>query len=177
MNDLNSFLESARIILKDRSFHFVAKDIWGSQNPQHRELLHTEIAKIKTAAPEMHTSISHCDGMGVIAYSKNPVGVDAELTSRVLSRITARVSSEEEVVAAPSPASLWGAKEACFKALKTFDQPSVLSQISIGDWKKIDSQTETCRLMNPQNFHSPSENQAVVLHTSLHTYSFFIFRT
>lgn len=177
MNDLNSFLESAKKILQAPSLGFIAKDIWGSQNSSHRELLHAEVAKIKNINPQIYTSISHSDGIGILAYSKQPVGVDVELTSRVLEQIAARVSSREDVANAPSPASLWTAKEACFKALKTFDQPSVISRISIGDWEKIDSQTETCRLMNPQSFDSPSENRGVVIHTKHHTCSFFIFRT
>ena len=177
MNDLNSFLESVKKVLQDPSLGFIAQDIWGSHNPAHRELLHAEVTKIKNLHPLVHTSISHSDGMGAVIYSKWPVGVDVEQTSRVLEKIAARVSTKEELATAPSPASLWTAKEACFKALKSFEQPSVISQISIGDWQKIDSQTETCRLMNPQSFDSPSENQGIVLHTIHHTCSFFIFRT
>lgn len=177
MNDFSLFLESARKLLQDDSFNFIANEIWGSQNPDHRKLVHTEAAAIKSRSSDFHTSISHCNGIGIIAWSRHPVGVDIELSARVLGRLVERVSSSQDVAAAPSFAALWSAKEACFKALKAFDQPSVLSQISIGEWRNIDSQTETYRLMNPRRFRSPSENQGVVFQTVHHTCSFFVFRS
>lgn len=177
MEELNSFLESARKVLKDPSFNFIANEIWGSKNPEHRLLIHAQSAHIKSSHREIHTSITHCEGIGIVAYSRNPIGVDAEPTDRVQTKTAARVSTEDELVAAPSAASLWCAKEACFKALKSYHQPSVLSQISIGDWQKIDSHTETYRLTNPQSFHSPCENHGIVFRTLQHTCSFFIFRS
>lgn len=170
------FLESARKILKDPSLQIYCDEAWGSQNPDHRKLIHARAAELKDARPDMYVSISHCEGMGAVAFSEFPVGADVEVSARVLEKIVARVSSDDEVKSAPSFSALWSAKEACFKALRSFDQPSVLSQISIGHWQNIDSQTETCRLTNAQVFNSPSENQGIVLHEAVHTYSFFIFR-
>lgn len=151
-----------------------AKPEWGSQNPSHRELIRTELASI-FADKNLHTSISHCDGMGVVVASSFPLGVDVEISARVEKKVAARVSSPEEVSAAPSPTSLWSAKEAVFKALRSYNQPSVISKISVGAWKNIDSQTETYRLLNPADFSSPSENKGVVVHFNQHTYSFFVF--
>ncbi|MBV2168076.1 MAG: 4'-phosphopantetheinyl transferase superfamily protein, partial [Bdellovibrio sp.] len=70
---------------------------------------------------------------------------------------------------------LWCAKEACFKALRAYQQPSVISEISIGAWQNLDSQTETYRLLNSETFNSPSRNHGFTVHFLSHTYSFFIF--
>ncbi|MEK2647098.1 4'-phosphopantetheinyl transferase family protein [Bdellovibrio sp. BCCA] len=151
-----------------------AKPEWGSQNPSHRELIRTELAEVFSNT-DLKTSVSHCEGMGVVVVSRSPLGVDVEVRAHVEEKIVARVSSNEEVLAAPSPASLWSAKEAIFKALRSYNQPSVVSKISVGAWKNIDSQTETYRLLHPEIHGSPSENRGVVMHFGEHTYSFFVF--
>lgn len=151
-----------------------AKPEWGSQNPSHRELMRAELASV-FADENLHTSVSHCEGMGIVVASTSALGVDVEVKARVEEKTVARVSSSEEVLAAPSPASLWSAKEAIFKALRSYNQPSVVSKISVGAWKNIDSQTETYRLLNPEIHGSPSENRGVVVHFREHVYSFFVF--
>nr|WP_295904205.1 4'-phosphopantetheinyl transferase superfamily protein [uncultured Bdellovibrio sp.] len=151
-----------------------AKPEWGSQNPAHRELMRAELSAL-FADEKLKTSVSHCEGVGVVVASRSPVGVDVEVHTRVEEKTVARVSSHEEVLAAPSPTSLWSAKEAIFKALRSYDQPSVISKISVGAWKNIDSQTETYRLLHPEIHGSPSENRGVVMHFGEHTYSFFVF--
>lgn len=151
-----------------------AKPEWGSHNPSHRELIHTELAPL-FADKNLQTSVSHCKGMGVVVASTSAIGVDVEVKDRVVEEVVARVSSPEEVLAAPSPASLWSAKEAIFKALRSYNQPSVISKISVGAWKNIDSQTETYRLLNPEVHDSPSENRGVAVHFQEHVYSFFVF--
>ncbi|WP_374029392.1 4'-phosphopantetheinyl transferase superfamily protein [Bdellovibrio bacteriovorus] len=169
-----SVIESLQKSLRCPDLQVFMKPEWGSHNPQHRTLIREEI-KFLMQGRCLYSSISHCHGMGLVAISSFPVGVDIEITDRVQDRVMARVSSQEEFQAAPSSASLWCAKEACFKALRPFQQPSVISQITVGAWEKIDSQTETYRLSNSSDFAAPSENRGVVLRVPEHTISFFVF--
>lgn len=175
MHITEDMLESFRKILNSPSLQIYADMNWGSQNPEHRTLIHEKLNAIKAADPSLQTSVSHTQGLGVIVACVSPIGVDAELTARVLPAIIARVSSPEELAQAPSAASLWSAKEAAFKALKSYDQPSVVSKISIGEWQNIASRFETFRLTNASAFNSPSDGRGVVTHLPHHTLSFFIF--
>ncbi len=165
--------ESAQKFLQSPGLQVHARPEWGSHNPAHRDLIRAEIQKL---LPEnWHSSTSHTEGVGVIVLSPHPIGVDVEVTERVSDKTVARVSSPEELAAAPSAAALWCAKEACFKALRSYDQPSVISKISIGSWENIDSQTETFRLSNYETFNSSSENRGVVKKISTWSLAFFIF--
>ncbi|QDK39394.1 4'-phosphopantetheinyl transferase superfamily protein [Bdellovibrio sp. NC01] len=175
MHITEDMLESFRKILNSPSLQIYAETNWGSHNPEHRTLIHEKLNALKSADPALHTSVSHTNGLGVIAACSSPIGVDAELTARVLPAIIARVSSPEELSQAPNAASLWSAKEATFKALKSYEQPSVVSKISIGEWQNIASQFETFRLMNASIFGSPSSGVGVVTHLPHHTLSFFVF--
>lgn len=168
--------ESVQEIFKDPHLQIFTDPTWGSEHPGHRERLHHKAEELKSSGTP-YLSISHCEGRGILVGSVHPVGVDVEQTARLTDKVVARVSTVGEKSQAPSAAALWCAKEACFKALKTFTQPSVISQISIGDWQKIDSQLETCRLMRPENFHAPSENIGIFVQDDSHSYCFFIFRT
>lgn len=165
--------ESARKLLHSPGLQIHARPEWGSHNPAHRDLIRAEIQKL---LPEnWHSSTSHTEGLGIIVLSPCPVGVDVEVSERVTDKTVARVSAAEELSAAPGAAALWCAKEACFKALRSYDQPSVISQISIEAWENIDSQTETFRLSNPEKFNSSSENRGVVMKISTWSLAFFIF--
>lgn len=170
----NDVLESLRFLLRAPDLQFFAKPEWGSDNPDYRNFIRAALQELNVGAQFQH-SISHTHELGAIALSSSALGIDVELTSRVTEGPVARVCSREEVKAAPSPASLWCAKEAAFKALKSYDQPSVLSKISIGDWQKIDSQTETFRLINASSFNAPPDGRGVIKILSTHTLSFFIF--
>jgi 4'-phosphopantetheinyl transferase len=152
------------------------KHEWGSKNPSHRELIRTELSELLSDRSKF-TSISHCPDMGIVIAANAPVGVDVEITSRVESKIVARVSSDREVVDTTSAAALWCAKESSFKALQIYDQPSVVSAISIGDWKKIDSQTETFRMLNTESFKAPASHKGVIIKSQFLTFSFFAFLT
>lgn len=174
MDITNDMLESLRRLTGSPDLQIFADKNWGSQNPEHRNLLRAKISEINPDL-ELHTSLSHAHDLGVIVLSSSPVGVDAELTARVTERPVARMSSPAEMQESPGFASLWCAKEAAFKALKIFDQPSVISQISIGDWQKIDSQIETFRLTNADNHSAPSDGRGVVFHLRHHTLAIFIF--
>lgn len=152
------------------------KSEWGSQNPEHRNLLKTELAQHnETNNVTPYHSISHCPAVGALVLSSSPIGVDVEKSARVELKIVARVSSPQELEIIPSPASLWCAKEAAFKALRPYQQPSVISEISIGGWQKIDSQIETFHMKNPPDFQAPVKNKGVVIHAEEITFSFFIF--
>ena len=168
-----STLESFQNILHCPSLKIFAHPDWGSHNPNHRDLLRAEIQK-HTQGKTLYHSVSHTHDLGMFALCESPIGVDLEITSRVQERVVARVSSEEELRAAPGASALWCAKEACFKALKTFEQPSVVSKISIGRWEKIDSQTETFTLLNSPEFKSPSEGRGVVTEISQWSLCFFV---
>lgn len=157
-------------------FKVFSKPEWGSQNPEHRNLLRAELTQqTQIHASAGYHSISHCPAVGVLVLSSHPIGVDVEKTARVELKIVARVSSSQELVITPSPASLWCAKEAAFKALRPYQQPSVISDISIEGWQKIDSQIETFHMRNPSDFQAPVKNKGVVIHADEMTYCFFIF--
>ncbi|MDG0815110.1 4'-phosphopantetheinyl transferase superfamily protein [Bdellovibrio svalbardensis] len=171
---LESQIESLRFLLRSPDLQLFARSEWGSNNPEYRNFIKAALQEVNVDSYLQH-SISHTHELGAIALSSSAIGVDVELSARVTEAPVARVSSREEVKAAPSPVSLWCAKEAAFKALKSYDQPSVLSKISIGEWQKIDSQTETFRLINASAFNAPSEGRGVIKHLSAHTLGFFIF--
>lgn len=170
-------IESAQKLLQPADLLVLANPLWGSDNPTHQALLHKERDQQKTTQKRPHHSISHTHNLGILALASSPLGVDVEITARVEERIVARVSSSRELLEAPHAASLWCAKEACFKALRSYDQPSVISKITIGGWEKIDSQTETFKLLNFSEFSAPSESHGLVLHSAPWCIAFFIFRT
>ncbi|XGC80691.1 4'-phosphopantetheinyl transferase superfamily protein [Bdellovibrio bacteriovorus] len=169
-----SVIESLQNMLHDSDLRVYCDSTWGSDNPEHRALIQHSLNDLKLSK-DQHISISHCQGAGIFVVSRFPIGVDVEVKERVTEKVVARISTAEELSNAPSFSSLWCAKEATFKALKTYQQPSVVSAITVGDWQKIDSQVETFKLMNSANFNSPSENRGVCVHTERHSYSFFIF--
>lgn len=170
-----STLESLKKLLQVKDLTVEISEQWGSHNSHHRELLHNARAEALLRTPDMQVSISHTHDLGVLAFCPAPIGVDIEKTERVQSQVVQRVSSAEELRNAPSPASLWCAKEACFKALRSYAQPSVVSAISIGNWTKIDSHTETFELLNFSNFSAPLAGHGLVYHLANHTLGFFIF--
>lgn len=168
-------------VIKSLKKHFPCSDLevlmhteWGSKNPENRPLIRSELLKALNGRC-LYTSISHCPDLGVAVIAPSSIGVDVEVRERVTAPVMARISKEEEMLVAPSLSSLWCAKEAAFKALRPYEQPSVLSKISIGDWQNIDSQIETYRLINASEFNSPSENRGVIIHSATHTFSFFLF--
>jgi phosphopantetheinyl transferase (holo-ACP synthase) len=145
---------------------------WGSENADHRARIRTAIQqRINThwnevvlpmevqAAGDLSklpqfnkifVSISHGQKLGGFAISKKPVGFDLELISRVEPVLVERVSLPDEVKFAPSPAHLWSAKEAAYKALVHFRQPKVLSDVLIGGWNE-----NTFQLLNDKLFKAP----------------------
>ncbi|MEN0060276.1 MAG: 4'-phosphopantetheinyl transferase superfamily protein [Bdellovibrio sp.] len=172
----SSLIKRIQTLLQDPTLRLENSALWGSQQEHHREALHRSLQTHKTDG--CFSSISHCLGQGLWALSTQAsVGIDIEESPRVTMPVVTRVAQAEELENMPSPADLWCAKEACFKALRAFKQPSVISKISIGDWQKIDSQTDTYRLLNASSFSSPSENRGVSLRINSYTVSIFTFLT
>lgn len=166
-------LESVSNLLQHSNIEVHARSEWGSQNTGHRDLIRQMMSELDKSSTYKY-SISHTTGMGVLVYSLDWVGVDVEVTDRVTNQVMQRVSTLAEIQEAPTLAALWCAKEAAFKALKGFRQPSVISDVSIGGWKKIDSQTETFQLLNYENHETPHSGRGVVKYLGQHTYAFFL---
>ena len=81
--------------------------------------------------PLLSISISHCPSLGMYAWEKKPtyLGIDVEITHRVSLRVAQRVSKNPlEWKRAPSPAFLWTAKEAAYKAYSSY--PAYLNHSS-----------------------------------------------
>lgn len=109
---------------------------WGSLHDGHREKIRSAIGSHR------EFSISHSKGAGgFIAVSEGsgrslPVGFDIEVRERIRPVVVQRILSKADEVRADAPmALLWSAKEAAFKAMKGFEQPPVISDISIHDLK------------------------------------------
>lgn len=167
-------LELIREELGLTELELVLSDNWSNDNPTHRQQIREHLLNLSDKelrhhheslsnlgqVPDLSTlsmSISHCHGMGGYALTKRPfqIGFDIEETTRMNPQVVRRVCEEaSEVEAAPSPAHLWVAKESSFKALLGVQQPSVIGDITIVEWK--DSEL----LSDAQHFVAvPLENQ------------------
>ena len=100
---------------------------------------------------QLSISLSHTMTSALIGWIKKPykIGVDIELMDRISMPIIQRVSTTQEIHASSDPRSLWCAKESVFKALHP--QVQVLSDISIFDWKTIDTSTWSFRARKAQS--------------------------
>jgi hypothetical protein len=145
---------------------------WGSDIPGHREKIRAALQqRLNThwnqdvLAPEVqavsdlthipqfkkiYASIAHSKELGGFVISRRPVGFDIEHSVRVRAEIVERISLPDEVLQAPSPAHLWAAKEATYKALLHYQQPSALSSLLVGSWNQ-----NTFRLLNDKFFRAP----------------------
>lgn len=168
---LQSHLQSLNL---NTQFILKTSPQWGSQSPDHRTEIKT--ALLQSSELKYH-SVSHCPDEGGFFQYSLPVGFDIEITGRVLKNLVQRISSLQEVEEAPCPASLWCAKEATFKALQDFNQPSVVSKINVGGWNKLSPQLETFELKNSEDFISHLKSYGVVIHKSHLTYAFFVIRS
>lgn len=68
-----------------------------------------------------YLSVSHCSGYAAIVLSDRPCGVDIELCGRDFSRVANRILSPSERKFSDRLATVWGAKEAIYKALQGVD--------------------------------------------------------
>lgn len=85
---------------------------------------------------DLKISISHSKGLGgwIQAETSSFVGFDIELSSRLSLSPVKRVSTQQELASAPSPAHLWTAKEASFKSLCLTHNLQTLSQVETQTW-------------------------------------------
>lgn len=139
-----SEIEEIKTILGLQHLEYELQPEWGSKNQHHQNLIHAEIKKLGVYNPRF--SISHTLSLGGFIWTNDidtTVGLDVEIVKRVRPEIAVRVCRlPAEYFRAPSPSSLWSAKEACFKALRGPNQPYVISEIEMKDWTKTPSGIE-----------------------------------
>jgi phosphopantetheinyl transferase len=143
-------LDDMAILLGVQSLELYLKPEWGAHADGHREKIRLDLSERAYGKDDFtDTSVSHAQDLGgyaMIHHSKGEtttVGFDLEVVTRVKPEVAARVCEDPaEFAAAPSPAALWCAKEAGFKALKGPDQPPVLPYLVVHSWKRK-SQYET----------------------------------
>ena len=177
--------------LKAPNLRLFLKPDWGSGQLGSKTLIRQQIetelpAQVKPEISELDKipelksgflSISHCFDVGGFAYSTGlPLGFDVEITSRVTNSIINRVASPQELKSAPSAASLWTAKEAIFKSLRTFKQPQVVSQIETSWISSGVSQVEMFTLNKASDFTSRL-GKGCVIHHRTHSYAIFLFHS
>lgn len=121
-------------------------------------------------------SKSHAPGLAGFIQTQDRLlglGFDIEKTERVTAEVAARIcQNPKEFSQAPSPASLWTAKEATYKALRGPAQPQTVSQVCLENWQKHDSQFETYNF-HPLGAQFKRENKGLVIHKKFYTFSFF----
>ena len=148
-------------ILQVQTLEFCLQTDWGSKSPDHSQKIHAHLKnQIQGNESSCSTSISHTEGFGGYVFLTREIneplqiGFDLELKERLAPAIAERICQDKlEFNEAPSPAALWCAKEAAFKALKGPHQPQVLPEIKISNWRK-NSQFETFQFSttNPLSF-------------------------
>lgn len=125
--------------------------------------LQTDLAaltdKSDLVAPPRY-SISHCPLASGYAIASSPhigaVGFDLEELHRISRPIVERVSTPEELQAAPDFRALWVAKEAAFKALNRKGKMTVMTEARILDWK-IKDKTDYFSVFLPTGQQIPGE--------------------
>ena len=189
MRDLS--FEKLRDILQCPSLQLSFIPLAGGDHPAQRLNLRRELCRLAGISaseqseilqlekiprlPRNYSSLSHCGEEGVVAIADSPLGVDLEEITRVQKKIVLRVSQPEELDGASGPAGLWAAKEAAYKALRAYSQPTLLSQVEIGGWKKLTSQFETFQLRNAASLGGP-DGIGAVFQNQTHVLGIFIFR-
>jgi 4'-phosphopantetheinyl transferase len=176
-------IETIQKYLQLENLEIILRPDWGSENPDFRESLHGELKKrMAKAYPFSDSSISHCPSMGGFAFTMFDsnhvlqIGFDIEEDLRVRIETARRIcDTAEEYDAAPSPASLWTAKEAAFKCLKGPKQPIIVSAVEVSNWQTVASQYETVEVKNPHQFNY-ARIQGIVVKKQPYTLTFFIAR-
>jgi len=176
-------VETIQKYLQLENLEIILRPDWGSKNPDYRESLHGELKKrMAKAYPFSDSSISHCQTMGGFAFTMFDsnhvlqIGFDIEEDSRVRGETARRIcDTTAEYEAAPSPASLWTAKEAAFKCLKGAKQPIIISAVEVTNWQTVSSQYETAEVKNPHQFNY-MRIQGIVVKKQPYTLTFFIAR-
>lgn len=161
------------MISRDLLRSLVLRSEWGAEYPSARALIRAEISKqvgkdVSDLASlpdteEFSVSISHCNGHGGFIAVRKPasVGLDVELFARVPEKSVARMSTPDEMREAPTPAHLWAAKEAVFKALRGTDQPQAISSITIANWQPGASEKLEGKITQFYDFQARRENTLI----------------
>jgi phosphopantetheinyl transferase len=172
-------IQQVKEALKLSSFELRLSPDWGSDQPEYRQHLHADLKVNSGPLDSAIYSISHTLGLGGYVLSQQTefqLGFDIEKADRVSPEIANRICKEaSEFVSAPSPSTLWTAKEAAFKALRGSHQPKVLSDISVGNWNHLSSQLGTFQFVQ-QEPRSKFLNFGIFASKQLYTFAFFIFR-
>ncbi len=109
-------------------------------------------------------SISHGKTLGGFAYIPHQgcIGFDIEEHRRLnKDNLKGYSANKKEESEAPTHSALWTAKEAAFKCLrKTGRQPIAIREIEIGDWKAVDADIVTCRILKLKGEDSGSLKEA-----------------
>jgi hypothetical protein len=145
--DWRPLMEKVETFFRDYQVRIFIETLWSDQNPNYRQHLQCEIERVSTA--ESNVSVSHCPMAGgfALTLSREFIGFDLEVASRVRPTLARRIcQTEEEFRSAPDAAALWASKEAAYKSLRGFQQPEVISQIEIGRWQRL-SQCETYQVV------------------------------
>lgn len=97
-------------------------------------------------------SVSHTHDFGGWLAITRPaqIGWDIELKTRIKDHIIERVCAKDELSSVPLKPLLWPAKEAFFKALED-EQPEVIHQVTITDWKALIPGVWSFRGLGPRN--------------------------
>jgi len=155
---LTAFQNASRTGLRLDDLHFVLQAEWGARHAGHRGLIREDVIRTLSnrglrltreqlelfrdldhppTHPDIAISISHCRALGGYAWTTQPglIGFDIEETSRINPKTAERISVPEEFSQAPSPAVLWVAKEAAFKALAAAARSTAVSEMRIADWR------------------------------------------
>lgn len=156
----DDFLRQLKFCLEIKNLEIVVRQDWGSQSNHFRESIHGDLKKqMAKAYPFSDSSISHSHNLGGYVFSifdaedVYQIGFDIEESARAKAETVRRIAFDaDELNRSPTPASLWVAKEAAFKALKGPKQPPVVSEIEIGEWTVADSQFETTLVKNAKKF-------------------------
>lgn len=157
---------------KDIELEAFTDESWGSTVPGYRENLRAALQQRITTQwnkdvlpPEIQAvanlaviprfrkifvSISHSVSVGGFAIARRPLGFDIEVSERVRRQLAERISAPQEILIAPSPAHLWTAKEATYKALFYYQQPKVIADVLVGDWHD-----QSFVLLNDKIFKAP----------------------
>ena len=96
--------------------------------------------------PLVAISISHCPILGGFIFSfdkRLSLGLDVELVYRLTDKLLSRISTKDELKAAPGAAFLWAAKEASFKCASSLEKATTLliSQCLISQWQRIEPES------------------------------------
>jgi 4'-phosphopantetheinyl transferase len=160
-------IQKIRGFLKQDLLEIIATENWSSAVEDHQMFIHSDLLARSNASPSLKSSssISHCPILGGYVWLPSEhtigVGLDFEDPRRITEAVARRIcQSDQEYLEAgdsameliPLPAKIWTAKEACFKALKAFHQPTVLSEIRLTNWQTVDSHYETVQLDNAEKY-------------------------